>query len=56
LPVEYKIDEFNAFLEAIENPYNVFYYVENGLNVYYYYTGTNIVRVGVDEVLVRDYM
>lgn len=56
LPVEYKIDEFNKFLEAIENPLNVFYYPENGVNTYYYYTGTNIVKVGVDRVQVQDYL
>ena len=56
LPVEYKIDKFNEFLAAIQNPYNVFYYTEGDVTTYYYYTGTNIVKVGIDEVLVRDYL
>jgi hypothetical protein len=52
MPTEYKIDKFNEFLSAIQNPLNVFYYPENGVNTYYYYTGTNIVKVGIDRVQV----
>ena len=62
-PISYSIKEFNEFIKKITTPYTVFYYQDptirdehgNMLKTYYYYTGTNIVKVGVDEVLVRDF-